>query len=114
MQRTIKYELDSFEYGVLLRIRYDEIVSTDRIKMFAIDDRKCRFDNEITSNATFYPKGSYTKNLCLIECRIKAAIQMCGCRPFFYKNFGECAHLKYLLIYVNSHNDLWMHPSGIV
>lgn len=90
MQKTIMYKgnQDNDIVGHLLRIRYDEIVSTDRIRIFGIADRNCRFDYEIPSSLTFYPNGTYTKNLCLLECRIKSAMTLCGCRPFLYK-FGE-------------------------
>lgn len=52
--------------------------------MFGIEQRKCKFPNEITSNRS-YPLGVYTQNFCLIDCGIKAAIKLCGCQPFFYK-----------------------------
>lgn len=94
MHQDVNYEIKSFgweDFEVLLRIRFDETVSNDRIKMFGISDRKCRFDDEITSDDGFYPFGTYTKNLCTIEYRIKVAIQICGCRPFFYK-IGKINH----------------------
>lgn len=97
MQQDVKYELKSFndkDFEVLLRIKFDETVSNDRIKMFGISARKCHFDDEITSDYGFYPFGSYTKNLCTLEYRIKTAIQMCGCRPFFYK-IGKLNHSKF-------------------
>lgn len=68
-------------------VDFNEVITSDRAKMFGIKIRKCRFDTEITSNRS-YPLGLYTENLCLIECSIDAAIKICGCRPFFYK-FGE-------------------------
>lgn len=68
-------------------IGFNEIVSSKQITLFGFQKRKCRFPQEITSNFS-YPLGVYTENFCLMECRIKIAIQMCGCRPFFYR-FGN-------------------------
>lgn len=65
-------------------IGFDEMVSSDRIKMFGIEHRKCKFATEIESNDSF-PLGFYTRNLCMMDCQSKMAIKMCGCQPFFYK-----------------------------
>lgn len=75
-------------------IGFNEIVSSKQITLFGFQKRKCRFPQEITSKFS-YPLGVYTENFCLMECRIKMAIQMCGCRPFFYQ-FGN-------------HNSLYSH-----
>ena len=61
-----------------------ESVTSERAKMFGIESRGCRFDTETTSDQS-YPLGLYTQNLCLMECSVDAAINLCGCRPFFYK-----------------------------
>lgn len=75
--------MNPFNVTVSYTIGFNEIVSSNRIKMFGIEKRKCRFPAEITSKRS-YPLGFYTQNFCLIECNIKAAIQLCGCQPFFY------------------------------
>lgn len=80
----MKNDQKSFDGAKSFTIGYNEIMSSDRIKMFGMDHRRCRFETEILSNYS-YPFGVYTKNLCLADCRIETAIQMCGCRPFFYK-----------------------------
>ncbi|XP_055295186.1 uncharacterized protein LOC129564958 [Sitodiplosis mosellana] len=65
-------------------IDINKVVTSDRSKMFGIKSRKCRFDTELTSDRS-YPLGLYTQNLCLMECSVDTAINLCGCRPFFYK-----------------------------
>lgn len=79
----------------------NEIVTSNRTKMFGIETRKCRFDTETTSDHG-YPQGLYTQNLCLMECGVNWAIKLCGCRPFFYK-FGKS---KQIVRYNNEKNDL--------
>lgn len=65
-------------------ININEVITSDRAKIFGIESRKCRFDTETTSDRS-YPLGLYTQNLCLMECSVDAALKICGCRPFFYK-----------------------------
>lgn len=81
------------EWSQNLRLNFDieinQVITSDRAKMFGIKKRKCRFDTETTSNRS-YPLGVYTQNLCLMECSVDAAINLCGCRPFFYK-IGDCS-----------------------
>ncbi|XP_046966959.1 pickpocket protein 28-like [Vanessa cardui] len=43
--------------------------------------RKCRFPNEPISKR--YPIYSYSH--CMLECRIKVILKLCGCVPHFYK-----------------------------
>ncbi|XP_031628942.1 pickpocket protein 11-like [Contarinia nasturtii] len=83
MKRSPKSVLSPMT-AVEFTIDVDEVVTSDRSKMFGIEKRKCRFDTETTSDYS-YPLGSYTQNLCLMECNVNAALNLCGCRPFFYK-----------------------------
>lgn len=74
-------------------IGFTEIISNKQIKLFGIENRKCRFSHEITSEAS-YPYGFYTPNFCFMECRIKTAIEMCGCRPFFYQTGNNSLYIE--------------------
>lgn len=76
--------MNPYDQKIALTIGFDEIVSSDRIKMFGIERRKCKFATEIDSNYSF-PLGSYTRNFCMMECQSRAALNMCGCQPFFYR-----------------------------
>lgn len=83
LERTVRSGFSPYDSYVTFTIGFNEIVSSNRIKMFGIEKRKCRFSNEITSKRS-YPLGVYTQNFCLMECGIEAAMKLCGCRPFFY------------------------------
>lgn len=67
-----------------MSIGINEIVSSERIKLFGIEKRRCRFDSELTDKNVF-DRNYYTENICILECRILAAMELCGCRPFFYE-----------------------------
>lgn len=84
MVRSAKSKWNPRFSVVSFQIDINEVVTSNRSKMFGIEKRKCRFDEETISNRS-YPLGSYTQNLCLMECSVDAAINLCGCRPFFYK-----------------------------
>ena len=88
MMQSPKSEWKPVAGQIILFIEINEEVTSDRAKMFGIESRKCRFDGETTSDRS-YPLGLYTQNLCLMECSVDAAINLCGCRPFFYK-IGGC------------------------
>lgn len=66
------------------KMEINEVVTTDQAKLVGIDYRKCRFEEETTSNHS-YPRRKYTQNLCLMECGVDTAMKLCGCRPFFYR-----------------------------
>lgn len=87
MKRSQRYDWNPATGDLAFSIDTNELVTTDRAKMFGIKSRKCRFDTEITSNRS-YPFGRYTQNLCLMKCNGDAAIKICGCRPYFYKIGG--------------------------
>lgn len=58
----------------------NEISSSDSLRAVSIKRRNCLYFEEKVLD--FFPV--YTKNLCRINCRIRAALQLCGCVPFFY------------------------------
>lgn len=79
----MRNDLNPFDIDITFTIGFNEIVSSNRIEMFGIEKRNCKFSSEITSKHS-YPLGNYTQNFCLMDCGIKAAIKLCGCQPFFY------------------------------
>ncbi|XP_031621609.1 uncharacterized protein LOC116339717 [Contarinia nasturtii] len=81
------------------------VSTSNRTKMFGIESRKCRFEEEITSNRS-YPLGVYTQNFCLMECSADIAVKLCGCRPFLY-NMGPgpiCNVTAMICLYKNDWN----------
>lgn len=61
------------------------IFTSGRAKAMSVGQRKCRFYDE--SNLKHSPVYSY--KLCRMECRINAAIKLCGCIPFFYRKLRK-------------------------
>lgn len=60
-----------------------EIIATKKFREDTpISQRGCRFNTE--SNLTHFKV--YSKLLCLSECRLDAAMKLCGCIPHFYPN----------------------------
>lgn len=49
----------------------------------SVSQRRCRFNSE--SNLIHYPH-TYTRGLCLQECRLELVYQYCRCIPHFYPN----------------------------
>uniref|UniRef100_A0A1A9W9L9 Uncharacterized protein n=1 Tax=Glossina brevipalpis TaxID=37001 RepID=A0A1A9W9L9_9MUSC len=52
----------------------------EEVRNLPIAFRKCRYTNE--NNLKYFQ--SYSPGLCRTECRINAALEKCGCKPFFY------------------------------
>ncbi|KAH1009342.1 sodium channel protein Nach [Dendroctonus ponderosae] len=67
----------------LLQVYYTalSIISSEDTKTLRIRQRKCRFYHE--SNLTHFPVYSYL--ICRMECRIRLALNLCGCVPHFYR-----------------------------
>lgn len=61
-------------------VELHETIASDSLRSLSIARRKCLFFEE--KYLQFFPV--YTKNLCNINCRIQAALRLCGCVPFFY------------------------------
>lgn len=79
--------------------KIDQIVSEKRVIDFKPKSRKCLFASESRSKyfdvnihrlvhqikiILAFQLQVYTENLCKIDCRIKRALMICGCVPFFY------------------------------
>ncbi|XP_017475509.1 PREDICTED: sodium channel protein Nach [Rhagoletis zephyria] len=56
-----------------------ETVASDNLRDLDVDQRKCVFHDEETSQLKVY-----SKSLCLVHCRAVMALEMCNCVPFFY------------------------------
>lgn len=73
---------------VLLKINW--MTASDQVREMSLQRRKCRFYGEAIG-ANF---AGYTRTMCETECRISAAVEACGCAPFFYQ-----VGLYYLFVY---------------
>ncbi|KAL0870530.1 hypothetical protein ABMA27_005503 [Loxostege sticticalis] len=58
---------------------------SDRLRKYPLSVRNCRFLNEPINKR--YP--IYTYSHCLIECRIKMILELCGCIPHFYRRLDH-------------------------
>lgn len=59
--------------------------STEEVQSLSINQRHCVFPQEIK----LLSDTNYTYSMCMTECRMKRAKALCGCVPFFYKDFGN-------------------------
>ncbi|CRL02236.1 CLUMA_CG015089, isoform A [Clunio marinus] len=88
--RTYGYINETFEFTT----HSSEIITTDTLKEdTSISQRNCRFHSE--SNLTHFKV--YTKYLCMSECRLNIALDLCGCIPWFY--FNEVSNPKPICSY---------------
>lgn len=65
---------------LLLLLEVSLMVSSEKLTDMSPDRRKCLFESESPLNGVNF----YTKNMCKMECRIRAALSKCKCIPFFY------------------------------
>ncbi|XP_016940277.3 amiloride-sensitive sodium channel subunit gamma-like [Drosophila suzukii] len=77
--RTIFFDakvLSSYIIGVMLHS-----ISADReVRNLPVAYRKCRYEDE--NDLEYY--NPYHPSLCRLECRIKHALSLCNCKPYFY------------------------------
>lgn len=57
--------------------------ASDALRSLRIVQRKCMFNDESIEKLPVY---SY--NICNLVCRAKAALRLCGCRPYYYPFFN--------------------------
>ncbi|XP_017078185.1 uncharacterized protein LOC108112606 [Drosophila eugracilis] len=77
--KTIFYDakiLSSFTFELLV----NPILSGNDVRNLPLAYRKCRYKDE--NNLEYY--SPYYQSLCRLECRIKWALSLCNCKPFFY------------------------------
>lgn len=82
----------SEEYEINFKLA--ETYSLEDLRYLSPQQRNCRFDDEpLTNNLPAYSTG-----LCSMECRHRLALDLCGCKPFFY-NFlpGKVCNMEGLL-----------------
>ncbi|KAI8035961.1 hypothetical protein M5D96_011394 [Drosophila gunungcola] len=68
-----------------------EIFTNEEARAFSTKQRSCRFNYEAEEMLTV---PIYSFGLCLSECRMFFALQVCGCIPHFYRNLREIISLK--------------------
>ncbi|XP_017960637.1 sodium channel protein Nach [Drosophila navojoa] len=82
------YEVSASEANIISLQKSDEItasfkvletVASNNLRELSVEQRKCVFNDEETSNLKVY-----SKSLCLARCRAIMALEMCNCVPFFY------------------------------
>lgn len=82
MNPTKPIALNFARYTVTgIELIINAIVSSLKINQFSPYQRKCIFEYE--SPLEYFK--NYTESLCMISCRIDAAVNLCECIPFFYK-----------------------------
>uniref|UniRef100_A0A1B0FV54 Putative sodium channel protein nach rhagoletis zephyria n=1 Tax=Lutzomyia longipalpis TaxID=7200 RepID=A0A1B0FV54_LUTLO len=59
--------------------RIIETTADDSVRELSVSQRNCLFYDEKIRRLP-----SYSLNLCTMECRARAALNACGCKPFFY------------------------------
>ncbi|XP_063703779.1 sodium channel protein Nach-like [Culicoides brevitarsis] len=62
-----------------IRISVNVYESDSEVKNYAVEKRNCKFSDEDFEEY----RGRYTYTECLIKCKIKSIIDLCGCIPFF-------------------------------
>ena len=64
-----------------IKVKPSQQQSEDSIKELPVSDRKCRFEDENTDLSSM---KTYTNVHCLLDCKMKFAEKVCGCRPWDY------------------------------
>ncbi|XP_033156185.1 sodium channel protein Nach [Drosophila mauritiana] len=69
-------DIESNDLDVML----NTISAESEVRNLPVAYRKCRFSDE--NNLQYY--SPYRPSLCRLECRIKWALSLCNCKPYFY------------------------------
>lgn len=79
--------------------------ASDVLRKLSIVQRKCLFNDESIQQLPVY---SY--NACILVCRAKAAMKLCGCRPYYYPfmNGTSCPPAGLLCLALNK----WPQSAG--
>ncbi|XP_037950741.1 sodium channel protein Nach-like [Teleopsis dalmanni] len=64
---------------IIASYKVHETVASANLRALNVEQRKCVFYDEETSQLKVY-----SKTLCLVRCRAVMALEMCNCVPFFY------------------------------
>ncbi|XP_066997698.2 pickpocket protein 11 isoform X2 [Anabrus simplex] len=86
---TRKLFLPDLKYKTLDMSALSVTISEETMKL-SVRQRKCRLFEE--SNLELSPVYSY--NLCRMECRMKQALKLCKCVPYFYKPLQTLIRLQ--------------------
>lgn len=63
-----------------IHFRVNWIIASEQLQWMSPKRRKCLYHTE--ANSKYY--SIYTRTLCLMTCRIEAALELCNCIPYFY------------------------------
>ncbi|TRY61063.1 hypothetical protein TCAL_12244 [Tigriopus californicus] len=68
-----------FEYQVLITPQVH--TAEESLRSMPLEKRKCQFQDESSGSVLF---KSYSQTNCQLECRLKLAVEQCGCLPWNY------------------------------
>ncbi|CAO1321716.1 unnamed protein product [Diamesa tonsa] len=76
-----------------------ETTASMTLRPLSIIQRKCLFYDESDANLQVY-----NVNVCKLTCRAKAALQLCGCRPYYYPfiNGTSCSPSGLICLSINN------------
>ncbi|GLH03449.1 Sodium channel protein Nach, partial [Gryllus bimaculatus] len=76
-------QLVTINTDVFMRLDSVTLKSTDAVRSFSLEQRRCLFESEV---ADFY--GYYSYPECLTDCRAWSIRALCGCLSFFIPKRG--------------------------
>ncbi|XP_053691147.1 sodium channel protein Nach [Sabethes cyaneus] len=88
-----------------------ELITSSAVKELSVSQRQCRFSFE-ADGLEFSPIYSY--NLCRIECRMRLAVQYCGCIPHFYRNQGKRGNIRYKICDFEGYRCLGSNSDALI
>ncbi|KAI4459077.1 amiloride-sensitive sodium channel-related [Holotrichia oblita] len=91
-----------------INYRMQETVADSSIRSLNPIQRRCRFEDEPSTDEVPY----YSSTICYMLCRYRIVRKLCGCKPFFYNNLaGKICDLKGLLC-VADHSQYLLQPAS--
>lgn len=80
VEKSVNLGMETF-----LRVNGVTIRTEEEVRRYAVENRECLFRDEMYNN--FH--GRYERGNCVINCRIKSILALCGCVPFFMPNLDQ-------------------------
>ncbi|XP_016978723.1 sodium channel protein Nach [Drosophila rhopaloa] len=77
--RTVTFDA-KVKSSYVLKLLVHSISADTEVRNLPVAYRKCRYNDE--NNLEYY--SPYYPSLCRLECRIKWALSLCNCKPYFY------------------------------
>lgn len=81
-----RYSLTESDYSTV-ELQVLEIITSDDARELKVSQRKCRFTEEAAPDLVTSPVYSFI--ICRSECRLKLALRLCSCIPYFYRRRGK-------------------------